>query len=377
MAKKLKKQKKGLSPKAKFTLSSAFKGIISNQAVIDGSKESPWWVAAIFFVFAVIIPLIPGFVKMSKVNGGDFLSGYNYGLDTSLSSVAYDMKESKVQLKAKNGLLHYYVDGVQDDEYFVIPDNDYIVTAQDSYRYVNSETHQIDLRVFFWGIKDNNKLSNYVNKVASQKFVRDSTVPKSADDEKGTKYYIPNIVIITQKTMAVALYKSNTTTRVQTSNGGLDWYKTSSADLVARLLKPAIKSGDIDVLSKSEIVYKYRARVLKQFRGICNETYLNQKSRTKWSTTGIYAGIYAGVILFLGLMIFVLTRGKTNPFKFLNVWDCQKIAWWAGFTPAVLGMILSFIFSGNAIGQMAFILLISLRVMWLSMKQLRPMYNQQ
>ena len=378
MAKKLKKQKKGLSPKAKFTLSSAFKGIISNQAVIDGSKESPWWVAAIFFVFAVIIPLVPGFVKMSKVNGGGFLSGYNYGLDTSLTGVAYDMKEDKVQLKAKNGLLHYYVDGVQDDEYFVIPDNDYIETAQDSYRYVNSETHQIDLRVFFWGIKNTDKLSKYVNAVASQKFVRNSIVPKSADDEKGTKYYIPNIVIITPKTMAVALYKSNTTTRVQTSNGGLDWYKTSSADLVNRLLKPAIKGGAYERGdSRDEIIYRYRSKVLKQFIGICNETYLNQKNRTKWSTTGIYAGIYAGVILFLGLMIFVLTRGKTNPFKFLNVWDCQKIAWWAGFTPAVLGLILSFIFSGNAIGQMAFILLISLRVMWLSMKQLRPVYNQQ
>ena len=384
MAKKLKKTRKGMSPKAKFTLGSAFKGIISNQACIDGSKESPWWVAAIFFVFAVIIPLIPGFVKLSKVNGADFLSSANYGLDTSLTGLTYDLyNNDHVELKASKGILHYYKDGVEHDELYDRPDQDpeYIDSYKETFKVVSENPQtlgKIELRVFLWNMPTNSKLSNYVNTVAKQKYRQDNNQPYSADDEKGTKYYTPNLIIITPHTMAVALYKYDTTSQVKTSNGGLDWYNTSNkVGLIERLNKEGVNSGDIVSEEKNNYVNTYKGKVLKQFKGLCNETYLNQKKRTKWMNTGIYAGIYAGVLVFLGLMIFVLTRGKSNPFKYLNVWHCQKIAWWASFTPALLGMILAFVFSGNMIGQMAFILLISLRVMWLSMKQLRPMYQGQ
>ena len=93
---------------------------------------------------------------------------------------------------------------------------------------------------------------------------------------------------------------------------------------------------------------------------------------TKWNTTLIYLGVYAGLMFFLGLMVFLLTRGKNNPFSSLNFWVCQKIGYFLGFTPAVLALVLGFIFAANVIGQMAFIMLISLRVMWASMRQLRP-----
>ena len=143
------------------------------------------------------------------------------------------------------------------------------------------------------------------------------------------------------------------------------------------LNKAAIKDEVIDTITRGDYINQYRTKVMKQVVKVLDNTYLNQKKRTLWTNTGIYAAIYAGIILFLGLMVFILTRGKNNPFKFLNIWHCQKIVWWASFTPAVLGTVLALIFAGNMIGQMAFILLISLRVMWLSMKQLRPVYQQQ
>ena len=377
MAKKLKKQRKGMSPKAKFTLINAGKGIISNQACIDGSKESPWWVAAIFFVVAVILPLIPGFAKLNKAKGSDFLASANYGFDTSLTALAYDMYQNDEDFVAKNGTLRSYRGDGPVDDIFVTPDDAYIYgeTHQEEFAYVNTATGQIDLRVFFWtGLKES-KLKKYVNAVSKQKFIIGTT--DYPDPEVKDKYYIPNIMIITPKTMAIALYKSNTTTQVQTSYGGLDWENTGKTGIIKRILKDGIKSGDISTMDKGAYLNNYSGKTLKRFKVVLNETYLNQKRRTTWSSTGIYAGIYAGIIVFLGLMIFILTRGKNNPFKFLNIWHCQKIAWWAAFTPALLGMILAFVFSGNTIGQMAFILLVSLRVMWLSMKQLRPVYQGQ
>ena len=109
MAKKLKKAKKGMNPKVKFTLVNSFKGLISNQAVIDGSKDSPWWVAVIFLVFSSFLPLIPNFAQLSKMNGATFISGLNYGLDTQLSRFAYREKLAGHEFKVEGGLLHYYV----------------------------------------------------------------------------------------------------------------------------------------------------------------------------------------------------------------------------------------------------------------------------
>ena len=85
MAKKLKKQKKGMSPKAKFILASSFKGLISNQACIDGSHEAPWWVASIFLVFSVVIPLLPNLFRLGAANGGSFLTSGTFGLDKQMT----------------------------------------------------------------------------------------------------------------------------------------------------------------------------------------------------------------------------------------------------------------------------------------------------
>lgn len=377
MAKKLKKKNTGMNPKVKFTLVNAFKGIISNQAVVDGSKESPWWVAAIFFVFAVIIPLLPGFSKIQKSNGGDFISSANYGFDTAITALAYDMHAQNHDLKAEKGILHYYDGDTEKLDGFQEPDDTYIETAQQTWAYTDSSNGQYVLRVFLWQGLSSNRLTSYVNKVAKQKFVRGSTnLPDP--DATGEKYYIPNIMIVTPKTLAIALYKSNGSKQVATSLGGLDWESFSRKVGVFEFLnKAGIKDEVLGTISRGDYINQYRTKVMKQVVKVLDNTYLNQKKRTLWTNTGIYAAIYAGIILFLGLMVFILTRGKNNPFKFLNIWHCQKIVWWASFTPAVLGTVLALIFAGNMIGQMAFILLISLRVMWLSMKQLRPVYQQQ
>ena len=377
MAKKLKKKNTGMNPKVKFTLTSAFKGIISNQSVIDGSKESPWWVAAIFFVFAVIIPLVPNFVKIQNTNGGAFASTVNYGFDTAITAYAYHMNEEKEDLRVEKGILHYYEQETENPSRFETPDDDYIANADDTWRYVDSATGQITLRVFLWDGISSNKLSKYVNRVAKQKFVR-GTQDLPSEDPTNEKYYIPNLMFITPRTLAVALYKSNSTSQVATSLGGLDWECFSTkVGLFEFLNRAGIKDEKMD-LPRVDYINQYRGKVMKQMLKVFNNTYLHQKTRTLWSNTGIYAAIYAGILLFLGLMVFILTRGKTNPFKVLNIWECQKIVWWASFTPAVLGVLLAFLLSGSMgmIGQMAFILLISLRVMWLSMKQLRPVYQQ-
>lgn len=382
MAKKLKKVKKGMNPKVKFTLVNSFKGLISNQAVIDGSRGSAWWVAAIFFAFSVILPLIPTFAQLSKMNGASFISNLNYGLDEQLSHFAFKQKLAGQEFKVEGGRLHYYEnydfdtrEGKKDDEKgFKTPDENYFINRECEFKIVNSVTNQIDAKFYFW--TDKNLAAN-VDKITKQTYLIKGNNGSDGQkipvpDMKDTVVYLPNIVIFTPTTMAVALYKSNTTNGAGTTNGGLDWLNSrTDIGLIERLLGKEVANVTATT-DENKFVNEHKGEVISVFRDVCTETYLNQKTKTKWTNTGIYFGIYGGVIIFLGLMVFILTRGKNNPYKFLNIWECQKISWWGAASPAIIGTILSLIFSGNAIGQMAFILVVSLRIMWLSMKQLRP-----
>jgi hypothetical protein len=76
----------------------------------------------------------------------------------------------------------------------------------------------------------------------------------------------------------------------------------------------------------------------------------------------------------LGLTVFLMTRGKTNPFRIYTFWECQKIAYWAAFSPSVLALI-GFAFPAYA--PLVYIFLYGMRVMWMSMRSLRPVYNEQ
>ena len=380
MAKKLKKTKKGMNPKVKFTLANSFKGLISNQAVIDGSRGSPWWVAVIFFVFSSFLPLLPTFSQLSKMNGASFVANLNYGLDNQLSRFAYREKLNGYEFKVEGGRLHYYENynfetRTGTEKEFVKPDDAYFEARSCEFAVVNSNTNQFDAKFYFW-VDEN--LSANVDKIVKQTYLVKGNngsdgqgIPQQGMED--TKVYLPNIIIFTPTTMAVALYKENTNTGAGTSYGGLDWLNTrTDIGLVERLLDKELPNV-LAPEDEDKFVNKHRGDVMNVFRDVCTETYLNQKNKTKWANTGIYLAIYSGVIVFLGLIVFILTRGKNNPYKFLNIWECQKVSWWAAASPAILGTLLSLIFSGNTIGQMAFILLVSLRVMWLSMKQLRPM----
>ena len=89
-------------------------------------------------------------------------------------------------------------------------------------------------------------------------------------------------------------------------------------------------------------------------------------------STFLFFGIYIALLIIMGLLLWLLTRGKNNVFNYLKFMDTEKMAWWASLAPGILAMIVGFIF--NNFAQMAFIILIGLRTMWMAMKQLRPQY---
>ena len=384
MAKKLKKVNKGMSPKTKNILVNSFKGIISNQACIDNGKEAPWWLAILFLLFAVLIPLIPNHVAMNNTYGSSFLNSGAFDVDRGLAKAALKLKKENKILKVEGGHLHYY-EGTTDKTPTAL-END-VLLYQDTST-IDAKT-EIKFTVYFSG-KSGTALNNAIKEYAKTYKVGTTDIIESTDpDYKTTEKYIPSFMVLTPNTVRINIYKYHSTSSAASAPSGVfDWLSSPKGDLVERILKPVTKIVDADKnpvygattdevannVDADHLPNDVKSKTYGVWKGIFNEAYLKYKNNAKWKTTLIYLGVYAGLMLFLGLMVFLLTRGKNNPFNVLNFWTCQKIGYFLSFTPAVLALIVGFIFSTNMIGQMAFIMLLSLRVMWASMRQLRPVY---
>ena len=85
---------------------------------------------------------------------------------------------------------------------------------------------------------------------------------------------------------------------------------------------------------------------------------------------GIISAVNAGIVLIMGFMLWILTRGKNNPYRLFTVWEAFKMAFWACISPALITVALGFLITNFAATM--FPLLVGVRIMWMSMKSLRP-----
>lgn len=352
-AQKLKSTKK-MSPEARATVGNAFKGIISNQACVDGGKDSPWWVAVIFLVLSILLPLIPIMVSASKTYGAQILSQYNYGVDTGLYDVFEDACNDDLSFKIEGGNLHFYDNDVEITDFA----NDNIPVERS---YLNESTlyATINLELYITN-KSGALLSDLINEIAGRTYKVDTCTPYTPLPDETVSVYTPSFLILTPDTMGLAIYKQKQKVMATSSLGGLNWKSfENGTDLI-----PFVLGNDPTAATP--------ATVLENFKVVLNKTYETQKGITFRNNTLIYLGVYACLIVFMGLLVFILTRGKNNPFSYLSFFKCQRITWWAAFTPALLGLVFAFLFSGNMLGQMSFVIFLALRIMWMSMRQLRP-----
>ena len=363
MSKKLKKaQKKQMSLKTKTILSNSFKGIISNKACLDNGTIAPWWLAILFLLVSLILPLVPNYVSLDRAYGASFVSTVNYGLDREISRATVQLKRDGDEFKIEKSLLTYnkYDEATFDD-------------TEPIYERINPDNNQYAFRLYFTTRKGN-ALTKYINAkdvgLTKVCYKIGSTELYDPETDKEVGAYVPSFMVITPRTLAVGLFKSNSTKIATNTQGGLDWAHTKADDLMTKILD---KTGyDITTLDIDKLPTDMVKKTFSGWKNVFNQTYLNQKEKTKWNTTLIFLGVYAALLFLMGLLTFLFTRGRANPYNTLNFWHTQKIAYFLSFTPAVIALVMGFILQGNTMGVMAFVMCCSLRTMWLSMKHLRP-----
>lgn len=391
MAQKVKSKKVRMSPRTKEVLVLTFKSLFSNQAVVDASKSAPWWLAVIFFIIGIMLPLIPVMTYYSGIYGGSFLDSTRYGLnEISLSSSLTSLDDLNYEFKFDgNHDLLLYNNDVHESRPVPSDIDDPYDPAFDTYpiyRFITEDTkegepwHQFSLDIYFSdrtyeADAAGNNINSLITLINNRKYKGGTTdlLPPNATLEDGEYLYAPSYLIFHKKGVFAQINKTNTATiakgsYVNNSNWDNTTIDSSLNGLIDRIL--TVKNSEGTEVARDLANRTYTEGVYKNLKEIFNETYLAYKPGAFWINTSIYFSIFVGLVGFMGFLLWLLTRGRNNMFNYLSIWATMKMSFWSCFTPGLIAMIAGFIFSNQSL--MVFIMTVGIRVMWMSMKQLRP-----
>ncbi len=361
-----------MKERTKRTLKITAASIIKNDAAIEGAKTAPWWIAVVMFIIGNFLPIIPIMVNASKTYGAQFVSSNTYGYDQALVSISHELgqDDSQYKLEVKDHKLLAYKDG---NALVNTWEEDADLTPIATYDAVTEDTTTRYLSVYYtdrpFG-KGVYSVKQMIKSIEAKK-LKLGTI-EEYDPASEDLSYTPAYLILYKDGMYSKIYKASTEKKQNvaytTTYTGMDWKHNEDMDLIQSVLTVEGVEANLADLD-------YINAVMNNWKEVFNNGYKNQKVLTFWATSGIYYGIYLALGIFMGLMMFILTRGKNNPNRNLNMWITTKIAAWITFSPAVLAMAVGFFWSAAA--GIGFIVLMGLRTMWLAMRQLNPVQQQQ
>ncbi len=352
--------------------------LFSNNRVVDSSKTNKWWVGLILAVIAVVLPVLPVLTTYANASGSNFINAkYTYEFKDDLVFLSsalsyndeitknYNLEGKSIDFKVKeDNTLAYFENNVETDHLYSGDINNNLPIAQRIKKDADGK-ERISLEIYYYSDDFNDTIAAVVDALGKRQFYV-GTTNLCVEPTKTDVLYTPNFMVLFKKGMYTAVYQTGTTTLVGVRTG-TDW-KHTPQDVF--LLKDRLLT--VDKMDKDVLNPIYVDGVYKNWMKLFNETYISSRNYNTMFFSLLYLGVYTILLFVMGLLLFLLTRGKKNMFNYLKFIDCQKMAWWAALCPGLLAMIIGFLLPQFA--SMLFIVLLGIRVMWLSMKQLKPAY---
>lgn len=345
------------------------KSLINNGICLEIATSLKWFWSLIVFVFAILISVVQPTVSAAQVQGSQLVTQttsdpFYYGINAYLNDASENEDLTITFDKANASLTGTYHEETYKD--YVYEDQVLSVTKP-FYAYTRDGSHVLDIYVS--NSEDDTTLIN--NIVTSNPNYGDAN-DAIRETLKDVKYVrTSSFILFTKYYFYARLYVDSTSSSSISGN-----YKyilesfpdagTSSNYTFTDILKYNISSSaTIDVKQEA---------VINNFASYLNKVYVDPRNVNTWVTFGIYSGLNGGIMIIMGLIVFLMTRGKNNPNRSTKFLQCYSIAFWMSISPAIISLILGFIVP--SFGAMLFLLTYSFRVMFLSMKYLRPAYQQ-
>ena len=346
-----------MKDRTKEVLRDGFGSLINNACCLRGAKNGPLWLTIIFFVLALLLPVLPIFIAQANTNGTTFLGGRSYFLEKYIPSIGLDLKDNRhVEIKVDNDhLMSFYEDGNPVDM------SNY-GSKQPFANYLNYANGQYDFSLYISDATskaDQESVINAVNDVYYE--VNTTTVTVNKDNAYHASY-----MILFKNNVYVAIYYG--VKRVTNSFGG-DFNSVNPTDTwLTSLLE--VKDNDGNIIAPSMFNDAYTNGVLNNYKKFIDQSYATLKIRNMFGTSGIYLAIFFGANVLMGFLMWLLTRGKNNPNNYFSPWLTMKAQARLALSPALITMVAGFFLTNYV--PMIYIMLLGLRVMWMSMKELRP-----
>ena len=348
------------------TLKLIFTSLFRNDAAMEGRFQK-WYFAAILFMLSVILATLPLFVNTAGTSGSDFMNSTLYSFDVGIQRFSEALVTNDVDLVV-----------TEDGEYraLVNANNTYETAFSDvegaaNFHYFNYKDHTdaTKLKVYYQGQASDADTTLFLNNKLA--------LPNSATE---INLDIVSFVFLAKRSLYVYIY--NPSKVASGTATGADYERVLVGDYLAldvgTNLKDMVRIDEfgnpiLPPVSPDQYA-EYQAKIIRNWRIFFDNSYANNKQVLLWTTTSIMLGVNTLLGIFMSLLIFIMTRGKTNPNRTLKFGEAFKVGGWLLLSPALISLIVGFIFPSYA--SMAFVLLVGLRMMWLSSRTLRPPLQQ-
>ena len=369
-----KKSKSKLSPEAAEKLRVGFGTIINNDCCIKAAREwgGAWNILPPFIaIISVLLAIIPSFVTNWRVEGKNYVfSGASYGYETGLMDFTHALAKSGIELEiSQDGKLTYTsVEGLYStwkDPLEAEP------TLHKWYADINPSTGLPEFEVFFNANDEHSFTSDadFFAAIDANKNVDTGAYRSKAEDGTEMKLFEHSYIAFGKQSVR---FRKRASTSLTTGTGLVGSYKKLAGFKLSSFIpknEAGVEIGTIEGGGWAPST-QYVDIVVERYSKFMNTSFEDTKNALALQNAGVFMGIDAGIVLLFGLLLFLMTRGKKNPFRIYSFWDTTKIACWASFTPGVLSVALGFALTNYAV--LIFMFTFGMRIMWMTMKSLRP-----
>ncbi len=372
-----KKEKKPLSPEAKDRIKTSFLTLVNNDACIKAGREFRGlgfvFLAVGFALTGVVTSAVPNLVTRLNVNyGSGLLNTPTFSYDQGLVNFSKALSEKGCTIlindegKLEITTATYNAETTTEEaraKQNVQAWADFLDSAEDYPWYCDQST-SVGAPIFNVFVKEHYKADGTgdYKEFSDAAFVKSITKGNNPNfvDQYSSDIEGINALAFGDSHIYFIRYKANGALSYSAPAGSYsalkgtdfkDIYDSATGEGGAHLTGDELKTA-----------------VVKKYKSIINRSTDQTRISTAWAYTGIAAGIFAGVELLFGLILFLLTRGKRNPYRIFTIWDCWKIAFYAALAPGILALGVGFLLPQFAL--FAFVFLYGIRIMWLSMKSL-------
>lgn len=373
-------KKKKTVEKPTSNIKLVFQSLYKNTAAVEGGRFAPTWLSILIFFLSIIFATIPQVITIGRTKGEDILNKNLYHTEVALVDFGNTLKDKNLDLIYEEGSNGYNLNDVSDTEgnnwESAFSENKTVLTDSEnsevnfhyySFKDIRLTTRTVDgvvtyvdeefeyLKVYYVGnIENVFTLNKQIQTPARALFSHFSSITDGKDisstiifDKQNIFFNLYNPVNIGKKDQKAVSFIGNASALTE---------KLSIAELITK-----VDENDIN----------YTQKVVNNFKSYLNKMYTPVKNSNMLYASGITSAFYALLGLLIGLVTFLITRGKFNPYREFTFFQSMRIGAWLILSPALITLVLAS-FLGGQLGSMMFVMLVGIRSVWVSMRTLRP-----